>query len=159
MSYPLYFLDYETCNCALPLYPGYHPQQQMVFQYSLHIVNEKGEMTHSEYLADRTGDPAIELVKKLRSDIGDYGSVIVWNKTFETGINAELAKMYPEFSDFLLDINERIYDLAITWWDMVNAGSSMSENVRSDIKEALLRYCEMDMRAMVKIWRVVKTLF
>ena len=32
-TFPLYFLDYETYLSAIPIYDGYKPQQQMVFQY------------------------------------------------------------------------------------------------------------------------------
>jgi hypothetical protein len=36
----------------------------------------------------------------------------VWNKTFEAGRNKEMAELYPEFAEFLLGLNQRIYDLA-----------------------------------------------
>lgn len=113
LKYPLCFLDYETYNSAIPIYDGYHPQQQMVFQYSLHIIEANNqEIIHQEYLATKKGDPAKELVKSLRKHISDKGSVIVWNKTFEAGRNKEMAQMYPEYKDFLLSLNQRIYDLA-----------------------------------------------
>ena len=37
LSYPLYFLDFETIGPAVPKYNGSRPYQQLVFQYSLHI--------------------------------------------------------------------------------------------------------------------------
>ncbi len=113
LAYPLYFLDYETYNSAIPLHDGYHPQQQMVFQYSLHkLEHPNAELTHTEYLATNTNEPGSNLLKQLKRDIGNTGSVLVWNKTFEATRNKELAEIHPEFSDFLLDINERMYDLA-----------------------------------------------
>lgn len=113
LTFPLYFLDYETYNSAIPLHDGYHPQQQMVFQYSLHVLEDPdSELKHFEYLATDTNEPSLNLVKQLRNDIGNTGSVLVWNKTFEATRNKELAEIHPEFADFLTDINERMYDLA-----------------------------------------------
>lgn len=113
LAFPLYFLDYETYNSAIPLFDGYHPQQQMVFQYSLHkLEHPDAELAHTEYLAVDTNEPSFKLLQQLRNDIGDTGSVLVWNKTFEATRNKELAEIHPEFSDFLMDINERMYDLA-----------------------------------------------
>lgn len=113
LAFPLYFLDYETFNSAIPIYDGYYPHQQMVFQYSIHVLEHPdGELTHFEHLTVDQEDPASSLVRRLREDIGDTGSVIVWNKTFEAGRNKELAELYPEYADFMLDLNERMFDLA-----------------------------------------------
>lgn len=113
LVFPLYFLDYETYNSAIPLYDGYHPQQQMVFQYSLHVLDNPGEqLQHFEYLATDASEPSLGLVKQLTQNIGDTGSVIVWNKTFEATRNKELTEIHPEFAEFLADLNERMYDLA-----------------------------------------------
>lgn len=113
LTFPLYFLDYETYNSAIPLHDGYHPQQQMVFQYSLHILEHPdAELKHTQYLATDENEPSLNLVKQLKNDIGNTGSVLVWNKTFEATRNKELAEIHPEFSDFLININERMYDLA-----------------------------------------------
>lgn len=52
LSYPLYFLDFETFQPAVPLYDNSKPYQQIAFQYSLHYTEEKsGEIKHKEYLA------------------------------------------------------------------------------------------------------------
>ena len=42
LSYPLYFLDFETFQPAIPLYDDTKPFEQIPFQYSLHIINEEG---------------------------------------------------------------------------------------------------------------------
>ncbi|OGK67587.1 hypothetical protein A2334_00730, partial [Candidatus Roizmanbacteria bacterium RIFOXYB2_FULL_38_10] len=112
LTYPLYFLDYETYDEAMPLYKGHKPYQKMVFQFSLHIVSSNREaMQHEEYLALEPGDPASGLVKHLRKCISDQGTVIVWNKAFEGGRNKEMAELYPEYKDFLLNVNARMFDL------------------------------------------------
>jgi len=42
LQYPIYFLDYETFNPAIPLFPGYHPYEHIVYQYSLHVIDHPG---------------------------------------------------------------------------------------------------------------------
>lgn len=118
LSYPLYFLDYESYSPAVPLFDGFHPYQQMVFQYSLHIIRDSGfEVEHYEFLATEWENPVPPLLEKLTSDIGGLGTVIVWNESFEKTRNKEMANMYPEFKDRLLSINDRIYDLGIPFKD------------------------------------------
>lgn len=113
LVYPLYFLDYETVSTAIPLYNGCTPFQQIPFQYSLHILREPGgELEHYEYLG-RNGkqSPVPELLTNLRSQIGKTGSVIVWYEVFEKGRNSEMAHEYPEYAEFLNNVNDRVYDL------------------------------------------------
>jgi len=112
LKYPLYFLDYETYNPGVPWHDGYKPYQHMVFQYSLHIFEtQESEPIHYEYLAIVEGDPGVKLVEHLSNHIGNIGSVIVWYKAFEAGRNKEMAEMYPEYRDVLLNINDRVHDL------------------------------------------------
>ncbi len=120
LTFPLYFLDYETYPTAIPVFNGYHPYQQIVFQYSLHVLTEEDfkagrEPEHREELI-LEGDPAEKLVESLRSNIGDKGSVIVWYKNFENHRNKELARLVPLESGFLNDVIRRTYDLM----DIVN---------------------------------------
>jgi len=111
LTFPLYFLDYETYPTAIPVFDGYHPYQHIVFQYSLHVLESKNaELKHYEFLA-LEGDPAESLVESLRSHIGDKGSVISWYKTFENHRNKELARLVPLQYEFLHSVINRTYDL------------------------------------------------
>jgi hypothetical protein len=112
MVYPLYFLDYETFNPAVPWYDGYSPYQHIVFQYSLHVFEEpSAKATHYEYLATEENDPALGLAVDLLGRIGPAGSVVVWNKSFEVSRNWEMAQLHPKVASGLVSINERIFDL------------------------------------------------
>lgn len=110
--YPLYFLDYETYPLGIPIYKGYKPYQHMVFQYSLHIVNEDKSIVHKEYLETEVGDPSKKLLEKLKSDVGNTGTILVWNKTFEFERNKDMANLFPKHKIFLDDLNSRMVDLA-----------------------------------------------
>lgn len=113
LEYPLYFIDYESVNPAIPLIDNTHPHQQVVFQYSLHILDTPdAELRHTEFLCrDSLPDSIRTLVGRMRKDIEDKGSIIVWNKSFERPRNSEMGLLFPEFKDFLEGMNERIYDL------------------------------------------------
>ena len=122
-QYPLYFLDYESYLPAVPWFDRYGPYQNIVFQYSLHVLNEpmsnydevellKKKLRHTEFLATKTQDPSLELVESLQNDIpNDSGSVIVWHKPFEMGRNKELGELNPAASHYMEQLNDRIIDL------------------------------------------------
>ena len=111
-EYPLYFLDYETAGGSVPPFNGSKPYQQIPFQYSLHIIEQAdGEVLHREYLHRKADNPTKELAKRLRKDLGDRGSVISWNKSFEINCNKTMATMNPELKEFLDDVNARMVDL------------------------------------------------
>ncbi len=114
LTYPLYFLDYETFSSILPPFDGLRPYQQVPFQYSLHIVKEPGApLEHREYLHAENSNPVEALVGRLKEDIGDNGSVIVWYAPFETGRNREMADMQAEHADYLKGLNDRVVDLMV----------------------------------------------
>ncbi len=119
LQYPLWFLDYETCISAVPKYAGYHPQQQMIFQYSLHCLESPaGDLRHTGHISLTQEDPSLLLLEHLSADLGSAGTVIVWNKTFESSMNKEMARLHPQYAAFLEHLNRRIYDLA----EIVNRG-------------------------------------
>lgn len=111
LEYPLYFLDYETLACGIPKYDMTYPYQQTVFQYSLHILHEDGQIEHKEFIHRDQSTPVYIVAQKLREDIGDHGHIIVWNKSFEGKCNQDLAEVNTELRAFLLELNNRIYDL------------------------------------------------
>ena len=111
-EYPLYFFDYETMQGLVPYFDGQRPYQQVPFQYSLHIIREPGgEVEHIEYLHRDTSNPAPKVAAHLVKDLGTTGSIVTWNMNFEKSVNAELARMYPEYAEQILSINERVIDL------------------------------------------------
>ena len=112
LSYPLYFLDFESFQPAVPLYDDSTPYQQIPFQYSLHwIEKEGGELKHTEFLAYPGGDPRRSLAEQLCRDIPLGVCTTAYNMTFEKTRLKELASIYPDLSDHLLDIRDHIVDL------------------------------------------------
>lgn len=118
LQYPLYFLDYETFNPAIPLFPKYHPFEHIIFQYSLFVINEpEADPQHYDCLLTGASDPAPKLVTDLLSHLGPRGSVVVWNQSFEANCNKSLAEHCPDYADQLLGINDRLYDLMLVFKD------------------------------------------
>ena len=114
LNYPLYFLDFETIGPAVPKYNGSRPYQQLVFQYSLHIrATPISQIDHREYLADPSQDPRIGFIEQLIKDCGTSGDIIVYNIGFERGKLNDLIDVFPEYSNELSGIVNRLKDLMI----------------------------------------------
>lgn len=112
IRYPVAFLDYETYPCALPRFAGYGPFNHVPFQFSLHVVERPGgEAIHHEFLFTETTCPDAPFVAALKAGLPADGSIIVWNKPFEKGINTKLAERLPAEQGYLAAINERVVDL------------------------------------------------
>ena len=197
LSYPLYFLDFETMQPVIPEYVGTSPYAQIPFQYSLHYIEtEGGELKHKEFLAESGTDPRRAIAEQLCKDIPMNVCVTAYNKSFECSRIRELAETYPDLAEHLLNIEMHIVDLLIPfqsgWYYNRAMGSSFSiksvlpaifpndpsldyHNLDSvhnggeamtifpKIKDMLLeeqqiarynllKYCELDTYAMVKVW-------
>jgi len=114
VKYPLYFLDYETMSSVIPYFDGTKPYQQLPFQYSLYVLkNPGGEAEHKEYLHKESTLPCLPLLKKLKEDIGNEGTIFVWHESFEKSRNTEMGELFPEYKEFMESINDRIVDLKI----------------------------------------------
>ena len=113
MEYPYYYLDYETYPTAVPIYDGCRPYMQIPFQFSLHIQEELyGEIKHIEFLhMDGDTNPMKALAESLKENLGDSGSIIVWNQSFEKKCNENISEVFPEFAELMQGYNERVFDL------------------------------------------------
>ena len=97
ISFPLYFLDFETIFPAIPLFDDSHPYMQIPFQFSLHWVESaKDTPRHMEYLALADGtDPRYELVERLCAAIPKNVCIVAYYDDFERRRIRELAKLFP----------------------------------------------------------------
>lgn len=198
LSYPLYFLDFETMQPVIPEYVGTKPYAQIPFQYSLHYIeHEGGELKHKEFLAESGTDPRRSLAERLCEDIPMNVCVTAYNKAFECTRIKELAETYPDLADHLTNIRNNIVDLLVPfqsgWYynramggsfsiksvlpaifpddpslnyhnleGVHNGGEAMtifpkiqymSPEDQKTARHNLLKYCELDTYAMVKVWQ------
>jgi hypothetical protein len=116
LCYPLYFLDFETCNPGIPMFPGFRPYQHVTYQYSLHKVDgPDSELQHFHYLSVEEQDPHPNLVTRLVADLGTEGSVLVWNQSFEAGRLRELAARFSAQANRLAGALDRMMDLMLVF--------------------------------------------
>lgn len=114
LNYPLYFLDFETIRSPIPLFENSRPFQQIVFQYSVHIKKTpSSEIDHEEYLSNPDVDPRIGFVKKIIEDCGTEGDILVYNIGFERSKLVDLIEVFPQYSEKLENIINRLKDLMI----------------------------------------------
>jgi hypothetical protein len=114
LQYPLYFLDFETINPAIPLFDGTRPYQNTPFQFSLHVQGTpSAEAQHYWHLADGPQDPRPELLLRLHHVIGNKGSVVVYNQSFEQGVLRDLGTAFPEYREWSEAVISRLVDLIV----------------------------------------------
>jgi predicted RecB family nuclease len=112
LKYPLYFMDFETLNPAIPRFAGMRPYDQIPFQWSVHLQKEPGRaLEHFEFLATDTNDPRREFITSLCSALGRSGSIVVYNQQFESQRLSELAAWQPDFAGRIKKIQRRLWDL------------------------------------------------
>jgi predicted RecB family nuclease len=112
LSYPLYFMDFETVNPAIPRFPGMHPYDHLAFQWSVHVQKQRGAAPeHLEFLATEGGDPRRAFISSLCEALGKHGSIVVYNQQFESERLWDLAGWLLEFTQRIRDIQGRLWDL------------------------------------------------
>ncbi|HPL98090.1 MAG TPA: DUF2779 domain-containing protein [Smithellaceae bacterium] len=114
LSYPLYFLDFETFMSAIPPYDGLEPYQKVPFQYSLHYHHKRGgKLYHTEFLAQPGIDPRKPLLEKLLTDIPEDVCILTYNMTFEKKVLSELAVQFPRHKKKINKWIDNIRDLMV----------------------------------------------
>lgn len=111
---PLYFLDFETFQQAIPMFDQLKPYEQIPFQYSLHIkTSEEEPLLHKEFLAKEGEDPRRPLAERLVADIPTGVTSVAYNMSFEKMVLRQLATLFPDLAEHLLDIHDHMVDLMV----------------------------------------------
>jgi hypothetical protein len=112
LNYPLFFMDFETFQPAVPMFENSKPYQQITFQYSLHYKKDKkSKIDHFEFLADAGIDPRIKFIEKLLRDTKDKGDILTYNKSFEVLRLKEIAEAFPKYQKEIEGRINRVKDL------------------------------------------------
>lgn len=114
---PAFYLDFETMNPAIPLYPLTRPYEHIPFQWSVHRVRSDGQLSHQEFLADGQADPRRELAEKLLVALGETAEPILVYSSFESSVLNDLASTLPDLALPLQAVRARLRDL----WKLVRA--------------------------------------
>ena len=127
----LVFFDFESIQNPVPLVKDAHPWQQVVTQYSMHILSKDYDLTKHDFAKGRDGgcshyefigqpkkdcykNPEFDLFKTLKAQLEDFGvdpmgdnyRVVVFNQNFEKTRMDEFVRYYvshPEVTPELID--------------------------------------------------------
>lgn len=110
-AYPRSYLDFETIAFALPRWLGTKPWEQVPFQFSAHIEDRAGQITHREFLSLDRKDPRRACAEALVAQIPEDGTVIAYNAAFERTCILRLAERFSDLAEDLKAIAARIVDL------------------------------------------------
>jgi hypothetical protein len=112
IEYPIYHVDFESWSTAVPQHDGHWPFRQVCFQYSVHVERKQyADPEHSEYLAEGTHCSSLEFLESLLKVLGEKGTILVYNKTFEATRLKELMQEHPQYEKAVQDVLDRMIDL------------------------------------------------
>ena len=195
IMFPASFVDFETISPAIPLYPGTRPYEKVPFQWSLHLLDESGELAHDEFLNPDDEDPRERFASSLLEAVPPEGSIVTYS-SYEKTILEGLARTLPGYRESMLALTERIVDLLKVVRDgyyhpqfhgsfsiktvlpalvpgmgygelEVQEGMAASASYlrlvagdvpaeeESQVRDALLAYCQRDTEAMVLVHRAL----
>jgi hypothetical protein len=110
LAYPRYYLDFETVQFAVPIWPGTRPYEQLPFQWSCHVEDEGGKLEHFEFLDTEGEAPMRRFAEHLISALGTAGPILVYSKYERTVLN-KLIERYPDLRTPIEAIIARLVDL------------------------------------------------
>lgn len=192
LPYPRYYLDFETIAFAVPIWANTSPYTQLPFQWSCHIEDAQGNISHQEFLDTTGDDPRRAFAESLVKALGENGPIVVYNAPFEGARMKELATNFPDLANLLLAAVDRLFDLLpiarnhyyhpamkgswsikavlptiapeLNYANLLVGNGGMAQDAyrviidpatdaekRRQMHEGLLRYCEQDTLAMIKI--------
>jgi hypothetical protein len=106
------FLDFETVAEAIPVWHGCRPYDQVPAQFSCHVRDGSGALSHHEWIADGPADPRPELARRVVEACRGADIVVAFNASFEKAGLRLLAEGAPDLAQDLDDVIIRIRDLA-----------------------------------------------
>ena len=110
IAFPAAFLDFETVGLAVPVYVGTRPYQRVPFQWSMHILDADGRLSHASFLNGDAEDPRERFITGLLEAVPSEGSIVAYSP-YEKTMMRELAEAFPHYEDGLLALCDRVVDL------------------------------------------------
>lgn len=79
LSFPLHFVDFETCAKSIPYHSGQKPYQMVGFQWSMHTLHKDGTLIHAEFINDEPTDPNDRFLTSLANELTEEGTFLMWH--------------------------------------------------------------------------------
>ena len=110
IRYPVHHVDFETVMLAVPRFAFTRPYQSIPVQWSNHIEEESGALTHYEFLHSEPTEPRKRWAEALIESLGEHGSICVYS-AYEGAMMRQLAEAFPEYRSAFQAILKRLWDL------------------------------------------------
>lgn len=111
VEYPISYLDFEWDTFPVPPYPNMHPFDVLCFQYSLHVEQKDGTLSHMDFFA--TGDCREAFIESLLENIPKKGSILVYNMEGAEKLRlVQLGMQFPQYAQRLEEVYSRMIDLS-----------------------------------------------
>jgi len=104
------FLDFETIQRAVPVWPAMVPWEQAAAQFSYHERQADGTYTHAEFLAEGSHDARPELARAMVTATAGAERVAMYTPFEKTRIRG-LQKAVPELRSELEELESKLIDL------------------------------------------------
>ncbi len=132
LEYPLYFIDFETSQMAIPYHANMHPYQKVLFQWSCHVLREEGGIVeHHEWINTEQTYPNMEFLQTLKTLIGTKGTLLTWSP-YE---NSQF-KMMIEILENMEDVDEEL----LQWLNQITHRHAGDTSMIVDMNKLALQY-------------------
>ena len=112
LQYPIYYMDFETWSQAVPQFDGHWPFRQVCFQYSVKVQHNPAAILEEHgYLAKDISTPSAEFINSLFSVLGEEGTIVVYNATFERSRLLDFVRDNPLWKPAIDRVINRMVDL------------------------------------------------
>jgi hypothetical protein len=112
LQYPIYYMDFETWSQAVPQFDGHWPFRQVCFQYSVRVQHKHTAILEEHgYLAKDISTPSADFINNLLTVLGEEGSIIVYNATFERSRLLDFVRDNPLWEPAIDRVIGRMVDL------------------------------------------------
>jgi len=112
LQYPIYYMDFEAWSQAVPQFDGHWPFRQVCFQYSVKVQHNPAAILEEHgYLAKDISTPSAEFINSLFSVLGEEGTIVVYNATFERSRLLDFVRDNPLWKPAIDRVINRMVDL------------------------------------------------
>ncbi|MBO9702249.1 MAG: DUF2779 domain-containing protein [Sporocytophaga sp.] len=112
ICFPIFFLQIKTLQFPIPLFKKTSPYTYIPFQYSLYeVASHSSCLKHKDFISVSSKDPRDGFIKSLLKDLGDNGTIIVYEKKYTEARLRELGRIYPKYEAQIFKVIDRLKDL------------------------------------------------
>lgn len=156
LHFPVFYLDFETINPQIPIYPKTKPYQHIPFLFSLHVWRSPDDVEpeHYDWIQADNQDPRPSILAKLSQWIPDDSmpkSILSFNDFFEKRCIRESTEFYPDYREWFLAIQPYFLDAAIPfknfyYYHPKQNGSASLKDILPSITDSISSHAHLDIR-------------